>query len=182
MRKGYTFIELMLVVGIISLLAVVLLIYINPLVQYQRARDKQRKSDLAQIQRALEQYYNDNNQYPVSDANFQIVDASVGVISWGGTWPGYMKNVPKDSRSGYRYAYYRPINLATGNPYPSVYYLYTILERPQDDPGACPSNFCQSASGAGANMCKTSVPSVPCNYGVSSSNVQVDTGIPNKPE
>lgn len=53
---GFTLIELLVVVGVIGILAYVLIAVINPVAQLQKGRDLQRKSDLKQIQSALEHY------------------------------------------------------------------------------------------------------------------------------
>ncbi len=63
-NKGFTLIELMVVIGIIGVLAAGLVATINPFTQFAKARDARRKSDLKTIVTLLEQYYNDNNSYP----------------------------------------------------------------------------------------------------------------------
>ena len=63
-RRGFTLIELLVVVSIISILASLLIA--NFVGIRQRGRDAQRKSDLRQVQTALELYRADNGTYPVS--------------------------------------------------------------------------------------------------------------------
>ena len=60
--SGFTLIELLLVIAIIGILATFSLA--NFLTVKQRARDAQRKSDLHQIQSALELYRTDAGSYP----------------------------------------------------------------------------------------------------------------------
>ncbi len=62
--RGFTLIELLVVIAIIGVLASGVLVAINPLEQIKKARDAQRKQDLAQIQKPLEVYYNDNGRDP----------------------------------------------------------------------------------------------------------------------
>lgn len=63
--RGFTLAELLIVVAIIILLLMFALI--NFRLQIQRGRDAQRKTDLAKIQRAYEEYYNDKGCYPPFD-------------------------------------------------------------------------------------------------------------------
>jgi general secretion pathway protein G len=62
--KGFTLIELLIVIAIIGVLATLLMV--NFIGVRQRARDAQRKSDLRQVQSALEIYRSDNSSYPSS--------------------------------------------------------------------------------------------------------------------
>lgn len=66
-KKGFTLIELLIVIAIIGVLATLLMV--NFVGVRQRARDAQRKSDLRQIQSALEIYRSDNSSYPASLTN-----------------------------------------------------------------------------------------------------------------
>ncbi len=65
-RSGFTLIELLIAVAIIGVLASVL--FANFIGVRQRARDSQRKSDLRQIQAALEFYRSDQGSYPDSSS------------------------------------------------------------------------------------------------------------------
>jgi len=57
---GFTLIELLVVIGIIAVLAVTLLVAINPAEAQKKARDAQRLKDMATIQAIVEQWLNDN--------------------------------------------------------------------------------------------------------------------------
>lgn len=65
--KGFTLVELLIVVAVIGILATVLIVAVNPAKQLQKSRDTTRKSALKTLQSALEQYYADNGTYPTSD-------------------------------------------------------------------------------------------------------------------
>ena len=65
-KNGFTLIELLVVMAIIAVLTTISLASFRN-VQI-KARDGQRKSDLGQLQRALELYFNDYGSYPPSDS------------------------------------------------------------------------------------------------------------------
>jgi len=64
--RGFTLIELLIVIAIIGVLSTLLMA--NFIGVRQRARDAQRKSDIRQIQSALELYRSDNGIYPAPAA------------------------------------------------------------------------------------------------------------------
>lgn len=68
-QKGFTLIELLVVISIIGLLSSVVLLALST--ARAKARDVRRLSDVATIQKALEFYYNDNQQYPASGGAVQ---------------------------------------------------------------------------------------------------------------
>lgn len=62
--KGFTLVELLVVITIIAILSVIgLTIYTSTL---KSARDARRLADLRDLKNALEQYYAQNQQYPVT--------------------------------------------------------------------------------------------------------------------
>lgn len=65
LQKGFTLIELLIVIAIIGVLSALLMS--NFIGVRQRARDAQRKSDLRQIQSALELYRSDLGNYPATN-------------------------------------------------------------------------------------------------------------------
>lgn len=97
--KGFTLVELLLVVLILGILVSLSLVIINPDRLRARVRDSQRKKDLEVISLALEQYYADHNAYPNTDMS--------GLISvlGGNGGPTYIKSTPTDPTSGYSYCY-----------------------------------------------------------------------------
>lgn len=154
-------VELLIVVGIIGVLSAAILMTLNPIDQIQKGRDAQRKSDLSQIQKALESYYQDNGRYP-SHSNYKIVRLDGSVADWGSAWQPYMAKLPKDSQESgsRRYIYY------AGSDGQS-YRLYSDLERGSKDPQAC-AGVC---SGAASITELDSICAGGCNYGVTSPNV-----------
>ncbi len=160
-RRGFTLVELLIVIATVGILAAGAIFVIDPVTQFQKARDAQRKSDLSQIQKAFETFYQDYGKYP-DTLNYKIkkIDEAIS-IEWGNSWLPYMNVLPKDPSSSKNYVYY---STSSGQ----TYYLYASLER-----GANDSQVCQ---GLNANGECSSVPGADlcagkCNYGVSSPNV-----------
>jgi general secretion pathway protein G len=87
-NKGFTLVELLVVVGIIGILATLLMA--NFIGVRQRARDAQRKSDIRQIQSALELYRSDLGSYPVS------LSACGAALIGGSPVNTYMARIPCD--------------------------------------------------------------------------------------
>jgi general secretion pathway protein G len=94
-KKGFTLIELLIVIAIIGVLATLLMV--NFVGVRQRARDAQRKSDLRQIQSALELYRADQGVYPISgsgNGNFPTACGNPFVSADGAVT--YMTKIPCD--------------------------------------------------------------------------------------
>ena len=161
-EQGVTLIELLVVTGIISLLATGLVLLINPVQKIGQARDTQRKSDLAQLQRSLEIYYQDNDAYPASTASFTITGTF-----WGGPWTPYLSKLPKDPTTSRSYVYFTPNSGSCSNF--QCYYLYASLQAGTTDPQSCfpgTTNACANAVAFNlTNRCGGV-----CNYGVTSAN------------
>lgn len=125
---GFTLVELLIVVGIIGILATLLMA--NFIGVRQRARDAQRKSDIRQMQSALEIYRSDNGSYPVT-GNFP---ACLSPLTSGTST--YMAKIPCDPLGG-NYTY----TSASGNSYT----LSTCLENSNDSQKDA-TNICSNTS------------------------------------
>jgi type II secretion system protein G len=170
--QGFTLIELLITIGIVGILAAGLISIVNPMAQYQRANDAKRKSDLSQIQKALESYYQDVGTYPAIAAQCAYTisgDNGDGnnCIEWGSSWMPYMGTLPKDPASpSKKYIYFTTVDRQT-------YYIYASLDRDSADSQACNRSGQPCAglapNGIPQNACASG--SIVCNYGVSSPNV-----------
>src|SRR3990172_6284702 len=59
-NKGFTLIELIIVIGILAILLAIVLIAINPSRQFKQANDTRRRSDVVALLDAIHQYAADN--------------------------------------------------------------------------------------------------------------------------
>jgi general secretion pathway protein G len=100
-NKGFTLIELLIVVGIIGILATLLMA--NFIGVRQRARDAQRKSDIRQIQSALEIYRSDISSYPAT--LYPTNCPTSGALQGGSPANTYMSKIPCDPSTSTNYSY-----------------------------------------------------------------------------
>jgi len=81
-QKGFTLLEIVLVVTLIAILAGIVIIAINPSKQLADSRNTQRKADVNTILNAVYQYAIDNNgALPASVPNIASCSSSVTTIS-----------------------------------------------------------------------------------------------------
>jgi len=95
-NKGFTFIEMLIVVAIIGILASIILVGLGSF--RNRGRDTRRIADLRETQNGLELYYTKNSYYPNvttwQDLSAALIGAGIGV-----------NIVPDDPSSGWHYGY-----------------------------------------------------------------------------
>lgn len=63
-KRSFTLVELLIIIGLIAILVAALIVLIDPLHQIYKSEDARRKSDLATLNKAMEDYYNDKGCYP----------------------------------------------------------------------------------------------------------------------
>jgi len=109
MKKGFTLIEIMVVVGIIAIL--VLVVIFNVANTKTKSRDTLRIADVKQIQQALQSYFSSCYAYPdtlsslVSDCNGKAI----------------LNSLPKDPETKADYTYFK-------NTSPLKFHICTTLE------------------------------------------------------
>lgn len=121
-KKGFTLIELLVTISIIAVLTTLLMA--NFIGIRQRGRDGQRKSNLYQLQSALELYRSDHGVYPTAlatcgtGASLNYTDPTTLAVTV------YMQTIPCDplTRSPFKYA-------STAG---TTYSLIACLENKQD--------------------------------------------------
>lgn len=150
MKSGFTLIELLVVMAIIAVLTTISVVNFRNI--QIKARDGQRKSDLGQLQRALELYLNDYGSYPLAS------DGQVNSFSWktpdtaGAEFTDgktvYMKELVGDPKADPNYCY-----ISAG----ASYQIYAKLENENDPEKSGP----YTCAGVGTY-----------NFGVTSSNTK----------
>jgi general secretion pathway protein G len=169
-NSGFTLMEVMVVIVILGILATMVMgAY---LASQKKGRDIRRKSDLGQLTKALDMYFNDRGRYPASD-NGVIQGCGDPAIpsfpedcAWGtemsitvsGNKTTYEVQLPKDPQGGKNYYYSTDAN-------GTYYQLYALLEN-TEDPGLTKDNGkIQYYTGT---SCNTSADG--CTFGIASTN------------
>jgi len=97
-KKGFTLIEILVVVAIIGLLASIILVGLGSF--RARGRDARRIADLREVQNALELYFTKYGYYPQGSSwsalTSALIGAGIGVNS-----------IPNDPTTGWNYGYCR---------------------------------------------------------------------------
>lgn len=161
-HRGFTLVELLIVMVILAILLSLGLG--NYFSSQAKSRDSRRKADLQNITRALEVYYNDKGEYPVSTGN-----TGIGGQNWGApfvdmenpTQTLYMNVLPKDP-SGAVYYY----DSEDG----SYFQLYARLENEDD------LAIIRDETDAVLVYSGTDCGPGDCNYGISSTNTSPEVG------
>lgn len=152
MKKGFTLIELMIVIGILAILIIAVLVNMSG--QRGKAEDTRAKSDLARLKIAFEDYYNDNNCYPPAAWFDSAEDCG------GDNLAPYMNSIPCNPNTNLPYYLVYPTSQCAS------FRIYTTLNN-QSDPDSL-SN-------------PVTIGSTTYHYGVSSTNLTFDDGSPATP-
>ncbi len=107
-KKGFTLIEVLIVVAIIGILASVVLIGLGPL--QRQGRDARRISDMKQVQAGLELYFTKNGAYPVSTDWLAFWSTLVSTLKGDDIGISNVPSDPNDPAKTYHY-------LSNGNQY-----------------------------------------------------------------
>ena len=110
-NKGFTLLEIILVIAAIGILAAIVLVAINPNRQLAQARNLVRQADINTIQKALDQYLIEKGRYPIGiDITYKeicntgsnsINQGTVGIncIDLRELVPTYIAGIPKDPQA-----------------------------------------------------------------------------------
>ena len=112
-NKGFTLLELMIVLGIMAILAAIVMVAINPTKQLSDTRDASRHASVREIENAVIQYIIDGNSLagvPSGIASAQDIcrEGGVGCYDLSILLPTYLVDIPVDTDetnvnfSGYR--------------------------------------------------------------------------------
>lgn len=111
MKKGFTLLEILLVIAAIGILAAVVIVAINPQRQLSQVRDAQRQSEVNTISKALNQYLIDTGSYPNGVEGYYQEVCQTGNEQVGGPTdctglldlrplvPTYIASVPDDPQA-----------------------------------------------------------------------------------
>lgn len=66
MRKGFTLVELLVVIAVIAVLAAITVVAINPAKKLAQSRDAAKKSSMQQVVTALSTYFTQKSSYPAA--------------------------------------------------------------------------------------------------------------------
>ncbi|OYW85007.1 hypothetical protein B7Z17_03075 [Candidatus Saccharibacteria bacterium 32-49-10] len=159
--RGFTIVELLIVIVVIAILAAITIVAFNGV--QQRARDSARATSLAAITKALELYYADNGQYPLgsgsstingswstsADASWQnLADQLRPYLATLPVDPQGTPGVPGMSGSGYNFDYYGNRASHCGSAVGQMYILVYRREGAQKSTyiGDCTANILNYAA------------------------------------
>lgn len=166
MKRGFTLVELLIVMAILAILVTAMVGALNPAMLVNKANDARRKKDLNRIKVSLEEYYNDNGCYPngaalaalKDPANcFQDIDLFPQLKPWV---CDPVTKVPY-------------IMVVDPSSCPTWYKIYTKLMNPADVdiPQGWQYQIGYHVGGRGSTPNDSNIVSTLINYGVSSANV-----------
>lgn len=156
-RKGFTVMELIIVIVIMSILGVITALqFVNA---RQKASDVSRKGDLNAVSKALNSYFADYGRMPAANSNGQMVIGEK-VIEWGKEFSDasayvYLKQLPVENKKSYPPYCYKVS--ADGK----SYVLFAMLENKGDsqcltgatyDCGGRVDAYCFAYLSAGVNL------------------------------
>lgn len=168
-KLAFTLMELLIIVGVLTTIAIVVLVVLNPWGQIKKGHDSKRKQELIQLSKVMEDYYNDKKCYPKPDELcYNNAGATTCNICGNETTPlnfsnfsPYSSLLPCDPRHPNEQYLYQVDNVSC----PLWYRIYTTLSI-QSDPV-----IAEVGCGGGCGIS----PNYVYNYGVSSPNIGLES-------
>lgn len=143
MKRGFTLLEILLVIAAIGILAAIVIVAINPQRQLSQVRDAERDSSVNTISNALNQYLIDQGSYPsgvgatelevCAEGVDQATCASESLLYLGELTPDYIASIPREPQSSGNGAGYR---ISTDSNRSRVFVRPSIVEL-----SSCPSGY-----------------------------------------
>ncbi|HJQ08398.1 MAG TPA: type II secretion system protein [Candidatus Saccharimonadales bacterium] len=106
-QKGFTLVELLVVIGILAVLLAIVLIAVNPARHFAEANNSKRRSDVSAILNAVHQYMVANNGTPPAGITTtdKTITGTVGATNIDlctalGTYQNYIADLPLDPQTG----------------------------------------------------------------------------------
>lgn len=110
MKKGFTLLEILLVIAAIGILAAIVIVAINPNRQLAQARNAERRSETNSLLKGVEQYLIDNGRYPGNVSSFtsnttievcaegvsEVDCTNDSLLYLGEITPTYLSSIPAD--------------------------------------------------------------------------------------
>ncbi len=170
-RRGFSLVELMVTITIISILSAIG--YVSYSSAQVNARDSRRKQDLRSLQVAVELFNQTNKRFPCSGASWEVSGTTPPWISDVATTaclgttttslsPNYINPIPTDPKSNstsaplatgtYGYGYYS-VNAAFGSCAMGTYYIFVTQLENAADPDTLankPKSVCGINLGSGS--------------------------------
>jgi prepilin-type N-terminal cleavage/methylation domain-containing protein len=173
-RKGFTLVELLIVVSLIIILVTAVLVLLNPMQQINKAKDSQKISDLDLLKKTFEDFYNDHNCYPKTveacyPSNQSGYNPLINTKCYicgsqlnSPTLSPYLRSLPCDpNQPKKKYLYYIQGNANCPSSF-KIYSDFNLSDSPISVDVGCGFGGCGIPTGYGYD------------YGVSSGNVSLD--------
>lgn len=144
--KGYTLVEILIVVTVLVILGLSVLISVNPAAQIFKGYDSRRKSDLQKIKTAMESYYADHDCYPA----LPLRDAQdrPSYVCGSDVLDPYLPSMPCDPNTDTPYTIYlSPPNTTCPQKYAVYAEIYSFFDKDGNSIPYCPKTIAISSPG-----------------------------------